>query len=175
MNPAHEGRGSPFFCVHAALPHATRIFFSHGRRLSALRYERTETTFHPVSPCRAVREASLRLTTSQRAVHTLRYRPALRCSESAFDVSCASPACLLHETATPLFPVRYHRGTKRSTRRPNASGPHIGTHVYDVSQQIQRPTRRACAEVETQARRHTGRHGHNTRGRKAYAAPWDTT
>jgi hypothetical protein len=43
------------------------------------------------------------LTTAQRAVHTLRYRPALRCSESAFDVSCASPACLYTRRQRPLF------------------------------------------------------------------------
>lgn len=50
-----------------------------------------------------MREASLRLTTAQRAVHTLRYRPALRCSESAFDVSCASPACLYARRQRPFF------------------------------------------------------------------------
>lgn len=173
MNPAHEGRGS-LFCVHAALPHAARFFFSHGRRLSALCYAYTKDVLPCVS-CRAVREASLRLTASQRAVRHLRYRPALRCSESAFDVSCASPACLSRETATPSFRVRCNRVTKRSTRRPNASGPHIGTHGYAVSQRMQRPTRGACAQGETQARRHAGRQGHDTRGLEAYAAPWDTT
>lgn len=50
-----------------------------------------------------MREAPLRLTTAQRAVHTLRYRPALRCSESAFDVSCASPACLYARRQRPFF------------------------------------------------------------------------
>lgn len=57
----------------------------------------------PCISCRAVREASLRSTTSQRAVRTLRYRPALRCSESAFDVSCASPACLRVRRQRPFF------------------------------------------------------------------------
>lgn len=163
--------GVPFFCVHAALPHTARFFFFHTGADQAPYGTDTWKDVLPCIPCRAVREASLRLTTSQRAVHTLRYRPALRCSESAFDVSCASPACLLRETATPSFRVRYHRVTKRSTRRPNASGPHIGTHGFAVSQRIQRPTRRACAEVETQARRHTGRQGHTARGRKAHATP----
>ena len=50
-----------------------------------------------------MREASLRSTTSQRAVRHLRYRPALRCSESAFDVSCASPACLSVRRQRPFF------------------------------------------------------------------------
>lgn len=78
------------------------FFFSHGRRLGALRYGYTRD-FLPCNPCRAVREASLRSTTSQRAVHTLRYRPALRCSESAFDVSGASPACLSARRQRPFF------------------------------------------------------------------------
>lgn len=167
--------GVPLFLRPRGLAACDANFFFHTGADQAPSVTSTRKDFLPCVSCRAVREASLRSTTSQRAVHTLRYRPALRCSESAFDVSCASPACLLRETATPSFRVRCNRITKRSTRRPNASGPHIGTHGCAVSQPMQRPTRGACAQVETQARRHAGRQGHTMRGRKAYAAPWNTT
>ena len=43
------------------------------------------------------------MTTLQRAVRHLQYRPALRCSESAFDVSCASPACLYARRQRPFL------------------------------------------------------------------------
>lgn len=157
MNPAHEGRGSPFSASTRPCRMRRDFFFSHGRRPSALCYE-YKRDFPPCIPCRAMREASLRSTTSQRAVR----HP---------TVSTRATRVPFRETATPSFRVRCNHGTKRSTRRPNASGPHIGTHGFAVSQQMQRPTQRACAEVETQARRHAGRQGHNTRRRKAHAMP----
>lgn len=95
--------GVPLFCVHAALPHATRFFFFTRAQIKRPFITDTWKNFPPCIPCRAVREASLRSTTSQRAVHTLWYRPALRCSESVFDVSCASPACLYARRQRPLF------------------------------------------------------------------------
>lgn len=146
------------------------FFFSHGRRLSALWYGYLKGRFAlhllqdgegGIASLDDLTKSRTHPTVSTRAAMLgKRLRRFLRFSRVPF-----------RETATPLFRVRYNRVTKRSTRRPNASEPHIGTHGFAVSHQMQRPTRRACAEVETQARRHTGRQGHTTRGRKAHAAP----
>lgn len=102
MNPAHEGRGSPFSASTRPC-RMRRDFFFHTGADQAPYGTSTWKDVLPCIPCRAVREASLRSTTSQRAVHTLRYRPALRCSENAFDVSCASPACLYARRQRPFF------------------------------------------------------------------------
>lgn len=162
-----------FFCVHAALPHTARFFFSHGRRLSALWYGYLEGCF-ALYPLQGGEGgiASLDDLTKSRTHPTVSTRAAMLGKRLRRFLRFSRVP--LHETATPIFRVRYHRVTKRSTRRPNASGPHIGTHGFAVLQPMQRPTRRACAEGETQARRPTGRQGHTMRWRNAYAAPWDT-
>ena len=50
MNPAHEGRGSLFLRPRGLAACDANFFFSHGRRLSALRYEYTRGLFalHPL-------------------------------------------------------------------------------------------------------------------------------
>lgn len=170
MNPAHEGRGSPFSASTRPC-HMRRDFFFFTRaqtKRPLLRIQKGLSALHLLQDGEGG-IASLDDLTKSRTTPTVSTRAAMLGKRLRRFLRFSRVP--LRETATPLSPVRYNHGTKRSTRRPNASGPHIGTHGFAVSQQIQRPTRRACAEVETQARRHTGRQGHTMRGRKAYAAP----
>lgn len=145
-----------------------------------------------------MREASLRLTTPQRAVHTLRYRPALRCSESAFDVSCASPACLYARRQRPLFlsdeiasrsAPRGGQTRAGRTSEPTASPYHNGCndrHGEPAPRARRRPAATQGGKVmPCESATHTLRHGiqrENTathrdagaryvlRGGRAYAA-----
>lgn len=166
--------GVPLFLRPRGLAACDAIFFfSHGRKISAHYYGYTGglSALHPLQG-------------GEGGIASLDDLAKSRTTPYGIDPRCDA------RKAPSTFPALLPRAFYARRQRPlfvsdaiaSRSAPRGGqTQAGRTSEPTATPYHNRCNDrhgepaPRSQARRHTGRQSHNTRGRKAYAAPWDTT